>query len=379
MQLRIRNIIDLKLFEGARIAAGSAGIDNPVLWVNVMEILDAPDSLQAGELLITTGYQLEDESRFSEIVQRLKGRGVSGIAIQTGYYIPEIPEYILKSAEIHGLPVIELPKTLTFSHIMHTLLERIGYHQDKRQDMAAEALRQKAIQWAQGDYSGEQHVLFLCHREENVTAKEGAVAAGMEKVKTALTYQCTVLSATSSERHMLLLVRRRDDVSVQDLIFELTILLTGLSEQKYVDFYIGLGTCQDASGIPTAFEQAVEGCRVLSRMQAKRGVCPYQNIDFFELFETIHRNNRSILLGCRALQELFAYDRKNDSAYVRTLRVYLCYECSIVQTARRLYIHRHTLKNRLDKMNTLCGLDLSEQYTRLYLSLALFIHDYFAL
>jgi hypothetical protein len=87
----VRNIVELNLLEGAKIVAGEKGISNEILWVNLMEILDALDSLQKGELLITTGYKIDNESQFKDLIPKLKKRGLCGIVIQTGYYIDEIP------------------------------------------------------------------------------------------------------------------------------------------------------------------------------------------------------------------------------------------------------------------------------------------------
>jgi DNA-binding PucR family transcriptional regulator len=43
-----------------------------------------------------------------------------------------------------------------------------------------------------------------------------------------------------------------------------------------------------------------------------------------------------------------------------------------------LYIHRHTFKNRLEKMEQLFTLSLNGHYTRLQLSLELLMYDLFA-
>jgi DNA-binding PucR family transcriptional regulator len=43
-----------------------------------------------------------------------------------------------------------------------------------------------------------------------------------------------------------------------------------------------------------------------------------------------------------------------------------------------LYIHRHTLQNRLTKITKLCGVGLNDPYARLHLSMELLLHDLFA-
>ncbi|WP_446897292.1 PucR family transcriptional regulator ligand-binding domain-containing protein [Clostridium sp. LBM24168] len=143
MSLLVKNIIELNLLEGARIVAGEKGINNEISWVNVMEILDALDSLQKGELLVTTGYRIDDENLYRDLVVKLNSKGISGIAIQTGYYINKIPQYIKESADKYNFPVIELPPNLTFSHITHVLMENINLQLNLNNDSDFMSLRNK--------------------------------------------------------------------------------------------------------------------------------------------------------------------------------------------------------------------------------------------
>ena len=110
MAFLVKDLVDRQIFGGVRLVAGVLNVSNPILWVNVMEILDTPRSLNEGELVVSTGYGLEDQSLHKDLIHQLKKRGVSGLAIQPGYYIDQIPEYIIEDANKEGLPVLELPE-----------------------------------------------------------------------------------------------------------------------------------------------------------------------------------------------------------------------------------------------------------------------------
>ena len=92
MAFLVKDLVDRQIFGGVRLVAGVLNVSNPILWVNVMEILDTPRSLNEGELVVSTGYGLEDQSLHKDLIHQLKKRGVSGLAIQSGYYIDQIPE-----------------------------------------------------------------------------------------------------------------------------------------------------------------------------------------------------------------------------------------------------------------------------------------------
>ena len=109
MALTINDILNRNLFPGLELRAGAEFSSNIVSWVNIMEILDTTESVKAGELLITTGYGLDDSSAYTNLIRRLKERGTAGIMIQPGYYIDQIPPYILADADRLGLPVLFLP------------------------------------------------------------------------------------------------------------------------------------------------------------------------------------------------------------------------------------------------------------------------------
>ena len=45
MAFLVKDLVDRQIFGGVRLVAGVLNVSNPILWVNVMEILDTPRSL----------------------------------------------------------------------------------------------------------------------------------------------------------------------------------------------------------------------------------------------------------------------------------------------------------------------------------------------
>ena len=64
---------------------------------------------------------------------------------------------------------------------------------------------------------------------------------------------------------------------------------------------------------------------------------------------------------CEAVERLMDYDRRRRSQLVATLEQYLRDRRSIATTARALYIHPNTLRQRLDRIEKLSGLDLANE------------------
>ena len=68
---------------------------------------------------------------------------------------------------------------------------------------------------------------------------------------------------------------------------------------------------------------------------------------------------------------LLDYDHKRGSDLVRTLYVYFDTGTNASETADRLFLHRNSLLYRLERIQSLTGLDLKEPEARLALQLGL--------
>lgn len=71
-----------------------------------------------------------------------------------------------------------------------------------------------------------------------------------------------------------------------------------------------------------------------------------------------------------ALRKLLDYDKKHQTDFAHTLRIYLTMERSNVETAKALNLHRNSLSYRLNKLQELLEADLNDADTRLHLMLS---------
>jgi purine catabolism regulator len=97
-----------------RLVAGEAGIDSAVRWVHISEIVDPTPWLSGGELLLTTGLQLERADAQREYIKRLSGHALSGLGLGTGFAHPTVPEAMIEAAEELGFPLFEVPYEVPF-------------------------------------------------------------------------------------------------------------------------------------------------------------------------------------------------------------------------------------------------------------------------
>ncbi len=142
--LTVRGLLALPSLAGAEVAAGAAGLDTVVRWVNVMEVPDILPWVKPNELLLTTGFPLRhggqggtfDPSAVARLVDGLAERGVSALGVKTGRYLDELPPDMLDTAERHGFPVLVLPRGVAFDEVMSEVFTQLVDRQTWALDVA---------------------------------------------------------------------------------------------------------------------------------------------------------------------------------------------------------------------------------------------------
>jgi purine catabolism regulator len=99
---------------GLELATGHAAAGTSVRWVHSTELPDPTPWLTGGELLLTTGSQLDGDERQRAYVQRLVRHGIAAVGLGVGFEHPKLPAALLAAAEEHGLPVFEVPYEVPF-------------------------------------------------------------------------------------------------------------------------------------------------------------------------------------------------------------------------------------------------------------------------
>ena len=69
------------------------------------------------------------------------------------------------------------------------------------------------------------------------------------------------------------------------------------------------------------------------------------------------------------------YDKRNQTEYLQTIRVYFAQNYSINNTAKKLFVHYNTILYRLNKINSLFRIDLGNEEERINLYVSLRVAD----
>lgn len=150
MQFTIKDILQLFQDRSVHLIAGSKGLDNEVLSVNIMDAPDIWNWVKRGELILTTAYAVKDDLALQEkLVRELSASGSAGLGIKTKRFLPEIPAAMRNAADELGFPIFELPLALSLAEIMNPIISSIAARQSyllQRSNEIHKTLTKVAIQ-----------------------------------------------------------------------------------------------------------------------------------------------------------------------------------------------------------------------------------------
>ncbi|HET7579469.1 MAG TPA: PucR family transcriptional regulator ligand-binding domain-containing protein [Bacillales bacterium] len=126
MAITVEEALRLPELKKTKLVAGFQGVWREITWVTILEIIEDVTRIHDGEFLITTGYGLNNQPQNTgKIIESLAEQKLSGVAVHTGYYLDTIPPAMIEAAEKCRLPLIEIPKHMTFSGITKVILEKV--------------------------------------------------------------------------------------------------------------------------------------------------------------------------------------------------------------------------------------------------------------
>lgn len=140
-----------------------------------------------------------------------------------------------------------------------------------------------------------------------------------------------------------------------------------------INFTISFGVSnaiQSLIDIPTAYREAVEAIRNGYDLHQKGFINFYKAREITELLKMLPKKDLKALYE-NTLKSLAYPSTQEDQELVKTIEVYLNSQCEISVTSRKLFIHRNTVKYRIQKAEDLLHCSLRDPESSLRVRIAL--------
>jgi GAF domain-containing protein len=107
--------------------------------------------------------------------------------------------------------------------------------------------------------------------------------------------------------------------------------------------------------------EAADAASIGRSLTADGGAVSYQQLGAYRYLVHLELDETPNDRYEQAVNALIEYDGRRNAQLVETLEIFLGARCSVAASARNLYIHPNTVRQRLDRIERITGLDLREE------------------
>jgi Purine catabolism regulatory protein-like family/PucR C-terminal helix-turn-helix domain len=371
MELTVESLLaelDLELASGQ----GAAG--RHVRWVHITELVDPTPWLRGGELLLTTGLQLNGARSQRELIDRLVEHDIAGLGFGTGFAHKRLPAALVSAAQKHGFPLFEVPHELPFMEITERAFAQLvdeRYETLQRTmagDVLAEALTGSLYP---EELAGKLRPFGIGEQAAVLAFSAPDPAVGAPLLEGALA-RALVPSLVAIRSGLLYAVIDIEGVEPDPL---------ALAERMRGELAAQMGEVRAAASRPAATRSlrstfhearcALEAGHMQGERVAAETVASYRDLGAFRLLLSL-QDDDALRSYC---QSVLGPVEQNEGDYgeelLRSLDAFIEHNGHWEKAAAALYCHRHTLRYRIKRVEQLTGRDLSRARDRIEFWLAL--------
>lgn len=373
----LKEILRLPVLKGAKVVAGRRGLDRPVRWCHVSEVLDITRNLSGGELLLTTGLALDlPPSRQEAYVSELHRCGVAGLMLELRRSFDAAPPAMVAAAEAVGLPFITLPFDTHFVQVTQAvhalLLTRQGDPDHPTPDPGAERrLTADLLAGKIAEPADLRRRLTDIGRPAPDPLWVAVLTVGAEIRPEA------VRSAGAAELGpRTWLMQAGPSESVLVALGTDGALLSGRLRSLALRLGPALAGVGRAYSDPRAAARSLQEARFAMRLRRTQPSCPpaFAESGAYQLAFGRTREELQQFVS-EWLGPLLQYDRVHRSDLCGTLRLLLDDRLDMTAVARQLHLTRQGLYHRQQRLAAVLGRDLADSEVRLALAVALRFRD----
>jgi GAF domain-containing protein len=142
-----------------------------------------------------------------------------------------------------------------------------------------------------------------------------------------------------------------------------------------IRFSIGVGNpCQHIGDYRRGYAEANEALQMGQHLHLEGGVTHFNDLGVYRYLYKIARMDDLRDMYQDQVARIANYDRRKGTDLLDTLEIYLECAGNLTKTSKRLFVHRNTLIQRLDRLQSLCEIDLQERPNWLTLQVAIKVY-----
>jgi len=354
---------------GMNLICGESNMNNLVNWVHMLEDPETASFLHGQELIFSTGIGHENTDWLHEFAKGLVENQASGLVLNLGPYIQSVPEDLIAYCRDVQFPLFTVPWKTRIVDITNDFCRKI-IKSEEHEVTVAGALRdaiffpdkiseyRSVLERKEFDLDAEFCIAALSFQipsSERFSDYDKTVRLNLTKL---LFNYSDRFNIFRQDKNLIVVLQSFP----QEIVEEALDCLDELCKYGYPDYRISAGISVNELGIqslPRNYKRAIALLRIAERQgQAKLS---YRNSGLFRLLIEIEDALALKRFYEETLGQMEAYDKKNQTDYLLTLKYYLENNASVQEVAKETYVHRNTINYKIKKIKEILQCDLNYQ------------------
>lgn len=369
-----------------RILAGKNGMNHVVGWVHMLEDETIVSRFSGQELAVTTGIKAQEKDWLLHVVAAMKKNDCTGLIINTGMYIHQIPQEVTDWCEEQDFPLLAMPWEITVTRLIQDYCMRIMRRDQKDKEvgvlfkhiMRGRETTDSLLSQIQPRFDVDGSFRIFCIRISYEIEESSSFHHALLKLENIFG-----LWQNGKKIHIPYLIIEFDDFyallvnnfpeeSADELVQQILNQFSYFTQNQKLSLGIGPAV-MGIRNLRTSFRRS----RIAAKMafQTKKAVVDFDEMGFFKIL--FASEDTAILKSYEAqmLGPLEEHDQLHHSNYLETLRSYIENDRSLIGVAAATYTHRNTVNYRIQNIKKLLNNELKTAEDLFPYQVAFYIRD----
>lgn len=356
--------------------AGSGGWSNSISWILLIEDIVVLKDFTGKDLAVTTGFGFDTEEKLLELVKELVEHHASGLVVNTGQYIYDIPESVIRYCDENSLPLLTVPWSTSLYQLIKDMSMRVFLQSAVDEQISrafihiieepgtAERFKEELLPYFDADGSFQVVLISTGDLDSMDTVERRRLSYRMHIYLENITHNAHFFYYDAC---FVLVVNALSEGQLREIIEGFVSKFKRRMPGKKIS--VGVGSrLTGLAELRLAYRRA--RIAVDMALRGEKELLWFDQLGVYRLFSQVDDSRLLAEMGEEVLRPLTEHDRQHGTDYVETLELYLAGERSIQEVAKQTFTHRNTVIYRLNNIKKLLGCDLESPNDRLKYLLA---------
>lgn len=372
------DLLKMKGVESMELVGGWDGLSNEIRWIYHLDAIDPMECkkwVHQHDLIFMTGSSIEGKTEMlPDIIRTLAECDASGCIVNLGPYIPSISPDVIAAANECRLPLFTIPWDVKLIDISYEVCRQIFHdEQVKDRNFLKKLLLQNISEYEHTqivlnvdfDFSKPCRVCNLSMIHSDMEGKGGQQEnAELKRFITSVVMGLNIdhisTEYTVIDKSVILLVHDNvlHDMISRGVFKEIRKKIVNI--KPGMDIYCGIGRAYKRSAdFRKSYNESIKAVYTCEMLEDKTSnVRFYDQNDLYGLLSAVSDSEIMKAFCIDKLGGLMEYDKVHNSNLVETLFVFIENDLNYAVTAKKLYLHKNTLRYRITKIETILGMTL---------------------